>query len=301
MSDLQFRKAERKKAKIRMGISGPSGSGKTVSALLIAYGLVGSWDKIAVIDSENESADLYANHVLPNGFTIGEFYTVPIKAPYHPEKYIAAIDLCINNGVEVIITDSITHEWSGVGGCLDLHDQAVKKQRIPNSFTAWAEITPLHQRFVDSILQAPVHMFTTVRSKTDYVLTEKNGKQVPQKVGMAAQTREGFEYELTVSIEVDVDHKAFVSKDRTGLFSGKPTFMPSVETGQLIKKWCESGAQPTQTNPANLPSISAAQFKKAKERIAAKEAGVYDKIVSSFTLTAEQRTEIEQLITPKTA
>jgi hypothetical protein len=300
MSELQFRKAERKKAKIRMGLSGPAGSGKTVSALIMAYGLVGSWDKIAVIDSENESADLYANHVLPNGSVIGEFNTVPISAPYHPEKYIKAIDLCIKNGVEAIIIDSITHEWSGVGGCLELHDQAVKRQRNANSYTAWADITPLHQRFIDSILQAPVHMFTTVRSKTDYVLTEKNGKQVPQKVGMAAQTREGFEYELTVSLEIDVEHKAFISKDRTGLFSGKLPFVPSVETGQFIKAWCESGAVPEPVKPAPLPSMTASQYKQAKERIAAREEGVYDKIITSFTLTEEQRAELEQLITSET-
>ena len=81
---MELRKASRKKVKIRLGFSAVSGGGKTVSALLMAYGITGDWSKIALIDSENESADLYANHLLPNGITIGEFNTLPLSAPYSP-------------------------------------------------------------------------------------------------------------------------------------------------------------------------------------------------------------------------
>lgn len=230
MSNL--RKATRQKAKIRLGLSGPSGSGKTFTALLIASGMT-TWDKIALIDTENGSGDLYSN--------LGDYSVLPISAPYTPEKYIQALKECEYAGMEVIIIDSITHEWSGKGGCLDIHEQETAKMKIPNSFTSWAKVTPRHQAFIDSILQCPVHVITTVRSKTDYVLTEKNGRQVPQKVGMAAVTRDGFEYELTLSFDVDTDHKAFTSKDRTGLFAGKPSFIADSETGKSIIKWCESG------------------------------------------------------------
>ena len=59
---MQIRKAERKQAKIKLALQGPSGSGKTFSSLLLASGLTDSWEKIAVIDTENTSADLYAHH-----------------------------------------------------------------------------------------------------------------------------------------------------------------------------------------------------------------------------------------------
>lgn len=230
---MQLRKATRQQAKIRLGLSGPSGSGKTYTALLIAFGITNDWTKIAVIDSENGSADLYSN--------LGEYNVLPITAFYEPEKYISAIEACEKAEMEVIIIDSITHEWSGKGGCLDIHERETAAMKIPNSFTAWAKVTPRHQSFVDKILQSKCHIITTVRSKTDYVLAEKNGKQVPQKVGMAAQTRDGFEFELTLSLDMDQDHKAFSSKDRTQLFAGKPPFIPSSETGKMIKEWCESG------------------------------------------------------------
>lgn len=231
---MALRKAQRRQAKIRLGLASPSGGGKTYSALLIAKGLVGDWDKIAIIDTENGSADLYSN--------LGDFNVLPITAPYHPQKYIDAIKECEDAGMECIIIDSITHEWSGVGGCLEMQQIEVEKQRIKNSFTAWKSITPLHQKFIDTILQSKCHVITTVRNKTDYLQVNENGKTSIQKVGMAQVTRDGFEYELTLSLELDVNHKAIVSKDRTNLFEGRPSFVPSEETGLMIKEWCESGA-----------------------------------------------------------
>jgi hypothetical protein len=110
---MQLYKAERKKARIKMALQGPSGSGKTMSALLIAFGLCGEWNKIAVIDTENHSADLYAH--------LGGYNVLSISAPFTPEKYIEAINVCENAGIEVIIIDSISHEWEGIGGILDIH------------------------------------------------------------------------------------------------------------------------------------------------------------------------------------
>ena len=228
-----LRKAQRRAAKIRLGLASPSGGGKTYSALLIAKGLAGSWDKVAIIDTENGSADLYSH--------LGDFNVLQLTAPYHPEKYIDAIRECEQAGMEVIIIDSITHEWSGVGGCLELQQIATERQRIKNTYTAWKEVTPRHQKFIDAVLQSNCHIITTVRSKTDYLQVEHEGKKSIQKVGMAQVTRDGFEYELTVSLELDVNHYAVTSKDRTCLFEGKPSFIPSEETGKMLKEWCESG------------------------------------------------------------
>ena len=159
-----------------------------------------------------------------------------ILNPLRENTYIAWDDT-----KECIIIDSITHEWSGVGGCLEMQQIATDKQRVKNSYTAWKEITPLHQKFVDAILQSKCHIITTVRSKTDYLQTDIDGKKSIQKVGMAQVTRDGFEYELTISLELDVNHRAIVSKDRTNLFEGLPAFIPSEDTGRKIKDWCENG------------------------------------------------------------
>lgn len=225
---MQLQNASRKKAKIKLGIQSPSGGGKTMSALLIAYGLCGNWSKIAVIDTENNSADLYAH--------LGEYKTLSLDPPYAPERYIEAIDVCLNAGIEVIVIDSTSHEWDNL---LDYHASLVG-----NSFTNWSKVTPRHDAFVNKILQSNVHVICTIRSKQEYVLSEKNGKQVPEKVGMKGVQRENLEYEFTLLLELDIKHKAKASKDRTGLFEGKPEFTPTIETGRAILDWCNQGTEP---------------------------------------------------------
>ncbi len=141
--------AEKKKAKIKMCITGPSGSGKTYSSLLLASGLYPDYSKIAVIDTENESAHLYSH--------LGPYQVVSIGAPFTPEKYIEAIELCVSKGMEVIILDSITHEWEYL---LEYHSS------LPgNSFTAWGKVNPRHQAFIQKMLQSPIHIIATTRQK----------------------------------------------------------------------------------------------------------------------------------------
>jgi len=225
---MELRKAERKQAKIKMGLQGPSGSGKTMSALLIAFGMTNDWSKIAVIDTENHSADLYAH--------LGDFQVLPLSQPFDPEKYAEAISVCEKAGMQVIVIDSISHEWEGKGGILDIHGAM-----LGNSFTNWAKVTPRHNDFVQKILQSPCHVIATIRSKQDYVLSEKNGKMVPEKVGLKGVTREGLDYEFTVVFDLDIKHNASASKDRTGMFMDKPTFIISNKTGERIIRWCQTG------------------------------------------------------------
>ena len=146
---MQLRKATRQKAKIRLGLSAVSGGGKTYSAILIAKGLCGDLSKVAVIDTENNSADLYAD--------LGDYSVLPLEAPFTPENYIQAIKACEAAGMEVIIIDSITHEWEGKGGCLQIQEQ------LGGKYQDWAKVTPRHQAFIDAILQSSCHVITTVR------------------------------------------------------------------------------------------------------------------------------------------
>jgi len=226
---MQLRKATRKKAKIRLGLSAVSGGGKTYSAILIAKGLCGDLSKVAVIDTENGSADLYAH--------LGEYNVLPVTAPFSPERYIEAIRSCEKAGMEVIIIDSISHEWDGKGGCLEIVES------LGGRYQDWAKVTPRHQAFLEAILHSPCHVITTVRRKQDYEMIKDGNKVKIEKAGLREITREGFEYELTINLEMDTLHNASASKDRTNLFMGKPSFVPSEKTGELIAQWCEQGEE----------------------------------------------------------
>lgn len=232
---VEIRKAERKQSKLRIGLSSPSGAGKTYSALLLAKGLVGSWDKVGMIDTETGRGDFYSD--------LGEYTIATLKAPYTPERYIEYINALIESGVEVIIIDSISHEWEGKGGCLELNEKLAQAKYKGNTWSAWSETTPRHQKFLEAIIAAPVHMITTVRNKVDTVMTDD--KKV-KKVGVKEITREGFEYELTVNFSLDRDtHTAIASKDNTRLFDSVDPFVITEKTGEELAKWVMGGAVDT--------------------------------------------------------
>lgn len=233
--------AKRNKAKLRLAIDGPSGSGKTYSALLLAFGITKNWSKIAVIDTERESANLYADLCNDNSNT-GKYLTGQINAPFTPEKYLEAIKYCEENGIEVIIIDSLTHAWTAEGGLLDLHDNVVKKQKTANSYTAWGDVTPLHRKLVDAILTSPCHIICTVRSETEYAQEkDNNGKTKVVKVGMKPQFRKGLDYEMTIVFSMSQDHMATINKSRINTFPVNDTVIPSIEVGEKLLNWLNSG------------------------------------------------------------
>lgn len=226
---MQLQQAQRHQVKLRLGLSGASGFGKSYSALLLAYGITNDWSKIAIIDTENNSASLYSH--------LGNYNVLTLNQPYSPERYIEAINTCERASMEVIIIDSITHEWSGKGGCLQIHED------LGGTFQMWAKVTPRHQAFIDAILGSKSHIITTVRRKMDYSLDiTSNGKTKVIKHGTKEVTREGFEYELTVNFEfINDKHLVSASKDRTGLFMGKPEFVINSSTGKRLLEWCNQG------------------------------------------------------------
>lgn len=226
---MKLTKAKRQQLKLRIGLSGPSGFGKTYSALLLAHGMTNDWSKIAVIDTENGSSNLYSH--------LGDFNVLNLTEPYNPERYIEAIRACELANIEVIIIDSITHEWQGKGGCLEIHE------KLGGRFQDWSKVSPRHQAFIDAILNSKTHVITSTRRKIDYSLdVSNNGKTKVVKHGTKEITREGFEYELTVNFELINDkHLAKASKDRTGLFMDRPEFVINAATGKKLMNWCNEG------------------------------------------------------------
>lgn len=220
--------AKRKQTKMRVAIQGVSGSGKTFSSLQLAYGLSSDFTRIAVIDTETMSSTLYAH--------LGEYKVLPMIAPFTPESFIDAIETCEKERMDVIIIDSISHEWEGEGGVIDIHSSM-----LGNSFTNWSKVMPRHNALIQKILNSKCHIIVTMRSKHDYVLTDKNGKSVAEKVGMKAVQKDGIEYDFTVLFELDGQHYAKCTKDRTQIFSTLIPYGLNENSGQEMKRWCIEG------------------------------------------------------------
>ena len=224
-----FRKAERRKAKLRLAITGPAGSGKTYGALLIAQGLGG---RIAMIDTENGSGDLYS--------AICDYDILNINAPFDPRKYIQAIHDAENESYDVLIIDSLSHCWISEGGLLDIKEQLAASGKY-NSFSAWSKVTPLQNKLIEAMLTSKCHIIATMRSRTDYVqVVNDKGRTEIRKVGLAPVQRDGMDYEFSLVFDLNNEHTVTVSKDRTSLFDGQ-SFTLSPEIGSKLLNWLNSG------------------------------------------------------------
>ncbi len=233
---MQIKKASRSAVKVKLAITGPSGAGKTMSSLLLASGLVGE-GRILVIDSEDGSSNLYADHELTRGI---EFDVLEIEAPYTVQKYINALELGQKEKYDCIVVDSISHAWAGEGGLLE--KKSSLDSRGGNSYTNWAGITKEQELFKSKMVHCGTHLIVTMRSKQEYVLEDNDkGKKTPKKVGLAPVQREGMEYEFTTVFDVGMDHQFIVSKDRTGLFDGQIEKITK-KTGEAIRAWQEGKA-----------------------------------------------------------
>jgi hypothetical protein len=222
-----FKKASKKTKKLRLAIDGPSGSGKTWGSLTVANSL----GKTAVLDTEHGSASLYSDKF--------EFDVMELSNDYSPEQYIKAIKGAEEGGYDVLVMDSITPEWEGKGGCLDIQN------KLGGRYQDWAKVTPRHDAFIQAILSSKIHIIVTIRTKTEYVVeTGITGKATPRKVGTAPRQRDSLEYEFDAVFNLNQSHLASVSKDRTSLFDGKD-FMLDTSVGKSILNWLESGAEVT--------------------------------------------------------
>jgi len=236
MQNTMFKKAQRQQVKLKLAITGPSGSGKTTAALRLAKGLT-KGGKVALIDTENRSASLYADQF--------EFDVLDLEPPFEHRKFIEGINAASEAGYEVVILDSASHFWKEILAYKDRLDR-----RGGNSYTNWGEAGEKFDGIISAVLQSPIHLICCLRSKMDYVLEQNDkGKMTPKKVGMAPIMRDGVEYEFTLVLDLDMKHQAASSKDRTRLFDGKVEEITE-KTGAALAEWLAQGAVPVAPQPA---------------------------------------------------
>jgi hypothetical protein len=236
---VEFNDAEREQLYAKIAFAGASGSGKTVGALKMAYGLAdGDWSKVAVADTENKRALAYVG-TEHTGLEIGKFKHAPIAAPYDSEKFIAVIDTAIKIGAKVLIIDSMSHQWEGIGGV------RYEAEEGGGAFWDWKAPKKKHQSLKDYIQQSPIHIIVTMRTKQEYAVIPgggNNGKNGIQKLGMKPVQEDSFDYEFLCSFHLDEDNLVKPTKDNTGLFKGEH-FRMEVEHGQMLREWLVEGKE----------------------------------------------------------
>lgn len=234
------KKAVREKIYTKIALMAPSGGGKTYGALRLATGMVQEIEK----ETGKKAKILMGNTEQKRGYYYADEFSydiVDIEAPHNPEKYVELINFAVDNGYDVLIIDSSSHEWEGKGGCLDLQNQA------GGNYQAWSKVTPRHQKFIDAIAESPIHIIATMRGKDQYETTkdEKTGKMSVQKLGVGAKQRDGFEYEFTCTFLIDQKtNTSEIQKDNTHIFENQGATILTEKHGAQIIQWANSGKEP---------------------------------------------------------
>jgi hypothetical protein len=253
-----FKPAEKRQSKLRMTIDGPAGAGKTYTALRFAHTItqrIGG--RIAVIDTERGSASKYVGEA-PDG--IPWQFDVLELTNFSPERYTEAILAAGRAGYSVLVIDSLSHAWEGVGGALEIKDR-LTGSGSENNFTAWRHVTPLHNRMIDTILQSPLHVITAMRSRTEYVPEMQNGKIVGvRRVGLAPVQRPGMEYEFDLVCDMDWAHIMTVAKSRCPVVADMQIEKPGPEFINLVLDWLDGKGSPVPVIPAERPKITLDQL-----------------------------------------
>lgn len=236
---FEIKKAVREKISVKVALMAPSGGGKTYGALRLATGMAqeieketGKKAKILMGNTEQKRGYYYANEF--------DYDIVDIESPHNPEKYVELINFAVEQGYDILIIDSSSHEWEGKGGCLDIQTQA------GGTYQAWGKISPRHQKFIDAIAESPIHIIATMRGKDQYETTkdEKTGKINVQKLGVGAKQRDGFEYEFTCTFLIDQKtNTSEVQKDNTHIFEGRGATILSEKDGVELIKWANEGKE----------------------------------------------------------
>jgi hypothetical protein len=227
--ELLDQEVSKEKLKLKATISGISHSGKTGTALMLAEKLAeGDWTKILAVDvGERNGISVYDY--------LGKFRTIKLPPPYTLNLITECIQYAVGKGYRVIIFDSLTQFWSGVGGCLEQADKAGKN--------AWNKITPVLRKTMLDALDAEIHVIFTLRQKSDKVeeVNPETGKRTSRKIGMKDDFKPDSDYDFDLCIEMDRDHKAIAHKDRTRICPDNEFFEFTSDTASQIAEWTQKG------------------------------------------------------------
>lgn len=284
---FQVKKAKREKIFAKIALMAPSGGGKTYGALRLATGMAAEIKK----ETGKDARILFGNTEQKRGYYYAnefDYDIVDIEAPHNPEKYVEFIQFAVDEGYDIVIIDSSSHEWEGKGGCLELQQQA------GGTYQSWNKVTPRHNKFINAIADSPIHVIATMRGKDQYEMTKDDkGKTSVQKLGVGARQRDGFEYEFSVTFLIDQKtNTAEVQKDNTHIFEHEgPTILTEAH-GEKIIKWANSGEAeytPVNRNAAEettddeLKSIHDEIVAKAKELVKVVDKDVVMNLVKEYS------------------
>lgn len=249
MAIFKIEEAQREGARLVIGLSGISGSGKTRTALELAYGLANfNAKKVGFIDTENRRGRLYADVLRDQNGVVQRFLIGDFIAPFSPQRYVEAINAFVAAGVEVLVIDSVSHEWEGIGGCEDIAEGLVNGKAPKNK--RWNVAKAEHKKFMNAMLQSPLHVICCIRARSKVKIAKVNNETVYEDQGVQPVQEKNFSFELTASLMMwSSGQQREVLKcpeELVPIFGQSGAWAEGYLTaqhGQMLRQWVDGGGQ----------------------------------------------------------
>ena len=276
---FEIRQATRTGVVPLIGLYSESGCGKTYGALLLSRGIAGPDGQIVMIDTETGRGSLYAD-VIPGGYQV-----LDLEPPFSPQRYREAITAAVATKPAALIIDSMSHEWEGAGGVLDMAGENEEKSGKPG-LHCWKVPKLEHGRLMLDLLRCPVPVVVCVRAKhkSKQQKNPKTGKTeiVKDDYTSPIQSAE-FIFEMTAHAELLQDHTVRVTKcshpDLRKCFPADGKGMIEFSHGEAVAEWCGGGnAAPTKTEPAKPPEHKLANTPVPRTTTKSEKAQVKDQL-----------------------
>lgn len=243
MAVINIRKAQREGARLVIGLAGISGSGKTRTALELAFGLANfNADKVGFLDTENRRGSLYADVLASDKGEVQQFWIGDLEPPFSPQRYIDAILEFQKAGVEVLVIDSISHEWEGQGGC----EEIAETNKLRGQAN-WAMAKREHKRFMNALLQSNMHVICCIRAR-EKIKQQKgtDGKIEIIPLGIMPVTEKNVMFEMTASLMMwDAGQSQQVMKCPSELMDvlGRESGYLTPQDGKSLRDWVDGAKQ----------------------------------------------------------
>jgi hypothetical protein len=190
-----------------VAVTGGTNSGKTVSGLRLAKGIAGPNGKVAVLDTEG-GRTLH----LKSQF---DFDANVMDPPFRPQRFAEAAKAAEDAGYDVLLIDSFSMEWVGIGGVLDWQEAEItrmagddwkKRERV--KMASWIKPKGAHKAMVYSFLQRRMPIIFSIRGEE----TVKPGENPGDKPTTVFKTicNAAFPFEVTVSFRLRSEAKGII-------------------------------------------------------------------------------------------
>jgi hypothetical protein len=268
---MQIEEATRQGMIPLIGVYGKSGSGKTHSGLLLARGIAGPGRDIGIIDTERKRSGALVG-LIPGGFK-----RINLEAPFTPESYSDAIKMFEAANIGCAVIDSLTHEWDGEGGVLEMQEEELQRMAGDNyskreacKMAAWIKPKMRHKLLIAHILRCNIPLICCLRADEKTHIDKVDGKTKVSTDDFTTPIYDKrFIFEMLCNLEtVNRDGKPGHARVTKWTHPDLLKCLPldheqiSVKHGEAVARWCAASA--TTAAPSAQPATESQAVKALK-------------------------------------